>query len=306
MSSSVDHAVAGALAGMAAMAGTYPLTNWVASRQTGRPLQGLYAGLESALVGISAVNFLYYYVSHAIRRLFRARGVLYLSVPQSLVANVVAGIIACVATNPIWVANTKMSLARKAGQGREAGQSGDQGGQSADKKQEPDTDEAEQIQQIQHELKYTNTLSTLVEIYKEGGVQELMAGLTPALILVSSPVIQFTLYEQIKNVIIKRRGHRADSITAKDALIWGSVTKLVALMITYPYYTLRARLHMDTHNLSMVAMVKKLYKEEGLASFYGGLNAKLVQSVLNAGLVFYLKEIFINFRHKQTNTKKTI
>lgn len=264
-SGSVNHAIAGSAAGCAAMALTYPLASWTTARQSRSPqvesvVKSAYAGLESALLGISTVNFLYYYVYNALRGLLLRRGgrYVYLTVSQSLFTSVVAGVVSRILTNPIWVANTKMTLSR--------GKDGRDG---------------------------ASTISTIVSIYREGGVRELMSGLAPALVLVASPVIQFTMYEQIKNVIIRRRGG-GKSLSANDALLWGGVTKLAAILVTYPYYTLRTRMHMDRENLSLTAMTKKMYYEEGVKGFYGGLDAKLVQSVVNACLVFYLKEHAMN------------
>lgn len=269
--SSIQHAIAGSVAGMAAMAATYPLASWTTARQTSKKPRGLYAGLESALVGISAVNFLYYYVYNLLKMMLKRRGYVYLNVSQSLFTSIVAGLVSRIISNPIWVANTKMTL-------------------STTKTVDDDNDNNNK-----------STLSTILSIYKTGGLTELMSGLAPALVLVSSPVIQFTLYEQVKNYIVKKHSKPLDP---NNALIWGGLTKLIAILLTYPYYTLRSRMHMDNKKLTLLQMTKKMYNEEGLKSFYGGLDAKLVQSVINAALVFYIKEQIMKVLSLRGNSRR--
>lgn len=292
--SSLSSAIEGALAGMAAMGATYPLASLTTAWQTKSRAKGHYAGLESALWGIAVVNFVYYYVYAALKGALRRRGIKYLNVSQGLVVSLVAGIVSRIVSNPVWVANTRATLGRL--------------GKKPEKKPKEEAEDEKSLQNdpaksalstiscsiAEHISACTpSTLSTIVNIYKCEGVAGLMSGLSPALVLVASPVVQFTLYEQISNVF-------PVGFSPKEALLWGGFTKLVAIMVTYPYYTLRTRLHVRPE-AGMLEMTKEMYKEGGLGTFYAGLDAKLAQSVVNAGLLFYIKAQLASMRRRRAN-----
>lgn len=48
-------------------------------------------------------------------------------------------------------------------------------------------------------------LQTIQSILKTGGLPALWRGLGPALVLVINPVLQYTVFEQLKNVLVRRR-----------------------------------------------------------------------------------------------------
>ena len=49
----------------------------------------------------------------------------------------------------------------------------------------------------------------MVNIVEQDGVGALFAGVLPALVLVINPIIQYTIFEQIKNIIIAKDGPKA-------------------------------------------------------------------------------------------------
>lgn len=236
-----------------------------------------YSGLESALIGIVAVNFVYYYVYNIVgiylKKINSKNSANGLNIKDSLITGLTAGVVSRVVTNPIWVANTRMTVKKK---------------QTNDNSQ----DDEKTDKQIKTSNK--NTFKIMYEIYQNEGFDGLFSGLGPALILVSSPVIQFTIFEQLKNLLIKfRKGKQlnlSNNITPIDALILGSLGKFIAILITYPYYTIRSRMHLSSQNVNSFKFLINIIKNEGIGSLYGGLNAKILQSVLSAGLVFYFKE----------------
>ena len=237
---------------------------------------GLYAGLESALYGIMLTNFIYYYFYELTSNVFlrtnalnkrKGRG---LSTIQSIITGMVAGAFTCIGSNPFWVANTRMMTAKK------------ENSTSADRVS-------------------NSTFRMLVEIVKQDGVGTLFAGVLPALVLVINPIIQYTIFEQVKNVIMLRGGRK--SFTAVKAFFIGAFGKLIATSLTYPYITLKSRMHVkkkkiQSHDgseekekkLSMFEEMKKIVLEEGIEGLYGGLTVKLTQSISTAAFLFYFKE----------------
>jgi len=124
-----------------------------------------------------------------------------------MAAGALAGSATVLITNPIWVVNTRMT-ARK----REALPTA--GAEVPKKTQAP------------------TTWATLTELVKEEGFAALFAGVLPALVLVINPILQYTIFEQLKNIIERRRKSR---LAPTDAFLLGALGKLFATGITYPY-----------------------------------------------------------------------
>jgi adenine nucleotide transporter 17 len=76
-----------------------------------------------------------------------------------------------------------------------------------------------------------SAFGTLSKIISEDGVYALWQGIIPALVLVINPIIQYTAFEKMKAVLLKRK----KSLTNADFFILGALSKLAATGITYPY-----------------------------------------------------------------------
>jgi len=277
-SDNVAHALAGAGGGLLSMALTYPLITLstraqVEKRkaQTGtldaarrildrEGVAGLYAGLDSALFGISVTNFVYYYWYEWSRSFFqRSTGKTRLSTLESMAAGALAGSATVLITNPIWVVNTRMTAREN---------------------------EAELPNGVKR--KAPSTISTVLKIVREDGFLRLFAGVLPALVLVINPILQYTIFEQLQQVIAKRR-----KVSAWDSFLLGALGKLAATSITYPYITVKSRAHVaakEGPKLGMTATLQKIYREEGVGGLYGGIGPKVTQSVLTAAFLFAFKD----------------
>jgi adenine nucleotide transporter 17 len=163
--------------------------------------------LESALFGISVTNFVYYYWYEFTRAVFEkaaiqgGRASKKLTTVESMIAGAIAGSATVLITNPIWVINTRMT-ARKS--------------------------EAEETLPGAKKPK-ASTLSTLMDLLRQEGPKALFAGVLPALVLVINPILQYTIFEQLKNVVERRR-----RMTPKDAFYLGALGKIMATSLTYP------------------------------------------------------------------------
>lgn len=132
------------------------------------------------------------------------------------------------------------------------------------------------------------TWATLMSLINEEGVGALWQGVGPALVLVINPIIQYTIFEQLKNVIEKRR-----KLTPWDAFALGALGKLIATGSTYPYITLKARMQLRqkaTDQYTFLSGFAKIMKDEGVSGLYKGIGPKILQSVLTAALLFAFKE----------------
>jgi solute carrier family 25 (peroxisomal adenine nucleotide transporter), member 17 len=267
-SDNIAHALAGAGGGLIAMTLTYPLITLStraqveASRSSTSLLEtikhiirregftGLYAGLDSALFGISVTNFIYYYWYEWTRAFFEkaaekaGRASKKLTTVESMIAGAIAGSATVMLTNPIWVVNTRMTTRK------EQEEEILPGGEKRPQRKAP------------------STIGTLMSLIRDEGATSLFAGVMPALVLVINPILQYTLFEQLKNTLEKRR-----RVTPTDAFYLGAIGKLAATTITYPYITVKSRAHVATKNQPVEGMWKslnKIVKEEGVSGLYKG------------------------------------
>lgn len=209
-------------------------------------VSGLYSGLESALFGISVTNFVYYYWYEWTRAAFEKASLQAgrskkLTTVESMIAGAIAGSATVLLTNPIWVVNTRMT-ARK-----EASEEALPGAKPAKK---------------------PSTIGTLLSIIREEGFMRLFAGVMPALVLVINPILQYTFFEQLKNILERKR-----RVTPTDSFYLGAAGKLLATSITYPYITVKSRMHVagkDGPKENMFQSFSKILKEEGWGGLYGG------------------------------------
>lgn len=165
-----------------------------------------------------------------------------LTTVESMMAGALAGSATVLLTNPIWVVNTRMTTRKS----------------ESDEQDLPGSTPA----------KASSTLSTLLALIREEGPLRLFAGVAPALVLVINPILQYTVFEQMKNVLEKKR-----RVTPKDAFYMGALGKLLATSITYPYITVKSRMHVagkDGPRESMLTTFRRIISEEGYSGLYGG------------------------------------
>lgn len=229
-SDNVAHALAGAGGGLLSMAITYPLVTLstraqVESKKTHQStletikaiidregVSGLFAGLDSALFGIGVTNFVYYYWYEWSRSFFERNALANgrpskrLTTLESMAAGALAGSATVFCTNPIWVVNTRMT---------------------ARKREEADTD-VEKAGGERRVVKRPSTIGTLMKMLNEEGFSSLFAGVLPALVLVANPILQYTIFEQLKNMLERRRKTKAGPY---DAFVLGAIGKLFATTI---------------------------------------------------------------------------
>lgn len=135
-----------------------------------------------------------------------------------------AGSATVLITNPIWVVNTRMTARKRAVVPDDAA--------AADKPSSSSGLPTLQDPTGRSSTKAPTTLSTIHQLFREGGFRQFFAGVIPALVLVINPILQYTIFEQLKNLLERRKKR---SVTPQDAFFLGAMGKLVATALTYPY-----------------------------------------------------------------------
>ena len=201
-----------------------------------------------------------------------------------MIAGALAGSATVLITNPIWVVNTRMTA----------------------RKSESDD---ESLPGVEKPKKKPSTIATLLSLLRDEGASSLFAGVIPALVLVINPILQYTIFEQLKNVVEKRR-----RVKPRDAFFLGALGKLAATSITYPYITVKSRMHVASKNGpndNMFQSLRRIIHEEGWAGLYKGkeprrsggkigrkavliyvpgIGPKVTQSVITAAFLFAFKD----------------
>ncbi|TFK28766.1 peroxisomal membrane protein [Coprinopsis marcescibilis] len=287
MSDSAIHAVAGAAGGIVAMTATYPLiflSTRAAVETKSEPksvyqavidiikregVLGLYSGLDSSLLGIAITNGVYYYFYERTREaLLRSKTSKGLSTLESMLTGLIAGSATTIISNPIWVVQTSQAV-------RTMG---------------TDPNQPAVVKKL-------GFLESAKNIIAKDGVAAFWRGIGPALILVMNPIIQYTVFEQLKNFLITRRtsrlraaGGAAVAVAALsdwDFFLLGALSKLAATSFTYPYIVVKSRLQAgSTKYKSSLDGLLTILKEEGVEGLYKGIGSKIVQSVLTAAILF--------------------
>ena len=164
----------------------------------------------------------YYYFYEGSRNIIlKARtGSKGLSTLESMLAGLIAGSATTVISNPIWVVQTTQAVYSMS------------------------EDKAAAQAQGSPPARRPGILQTVQHILRKDGPLAFWRGLGPALVLVMNPIIQYTVFEQLKNFLITGRTAKLRAAGQKTAVavlsdwdyfLLGALSKLVATSSTYPY-----------------------------------------------------------------------
>lgn len=239
----------------------------------------LYSGLSSALVGVGASSAVYFFFYYSLKSLVLAQsGARSMGPLHNLLVASVSGVLNVFITLPIWLVNTRMTVQRGPQQ-------------------------------------YRGLWDAVRRIHAEEGFAGFYRGLLPSLILVSNPAIQFVVYEQCIRIMSKRAAAAAALATAAQGVavaggaaaasaapavvhlsslqyfMLGAFAKAVATVATYPYQVVKSRQQASrSGDQSTWALCLRMWREEGPAAFFNGMNAKMSQTVLNSAFMFAVYE----------------
>ncbi|XP_057672947.1 peroxisomal membrane protein PMP34 [Corythoichthys intestinalis] len=280
------HAVSGAMGSVTAMTVFFPLDTArlrlqvdEKRRATSTPAilaeiikeEGLlapYRGWFPVICSLCCSNFVYFYCFHSLKTswLKGQRSAPY----TDLLLGIAAGVVNVLVTTPLWVVNTRLKL---------------QGSKFHNTDIQP--------------TNYQGIMDAFVQIIRDEGVGALWNGTFPSLLLVLNPAIQFMIYEGLKRQL--RKGVPRE-LASFEVFMIGAVAKAVATTVTYPLQTIQSILRFGQFNkstskstlLSSFMAVKCLLvnrvRKFGMLGLFKGLEAKLLQTVMTAALMFLLYE----------------
>ncbi|KAM3863908.1 peroxisomal membrane protein PMP34 [Diretmus argenteus] len=231
-------------------------------------LLAIYRGWFPVICSLCCSNFVYFYCFHSLKASW-LRG--HKSAPsRDLIIGIAAGVVNVLVTTPLWVVNTRLKL---------------QGSNFRNADIRPTS--------------YSGILDAFVQIVRDEGLGALWNGTLPSLLLVLNPAIQFMIYEGLKRQL--RRGVYKE-LSSVEVFLIGAVAKAVATTSTYPLQIVQSILRFGQINeptdrsqlLTSLRTIKCLLvnrmRKYGVLGLFKGLEAKLLQTVLTAALMFLLYE----------------
>uniref|UniRef100_A0A8C9T000 Solute carrier family 25 member 17 n=1 Tax=Scleropages formosus TaxID=113540 RepID=A0A8C9T000_SCLFO len=227
-----------------------------------------YRGWFPVICSLCCSNFVYFYCFHSLKASW-LRG--QRSTPgRDLVFGIASGVVNVLVTTPLWVVNTRLKL------------------QGAKFRNED-----------LHSTHYTGILDAFEQIVRQEGVSSLWNGTVPSLLLVLNPAVQFMIYEGLKRQLWKGV-HR--ELSSLEVFVIGAIAKAIATTVTYPLQTVQSILRFGQHRQqtdrswllsslrSIVYLLTNRVRKHGIMGLFKGLEAKLLQTVLTAALMFLLYE----------------
>ena len=153
-------------------------------------------------------------------------------------------------------------------------------------------------------------LAILCTMLGEGdGLRGMYKGIQAYTVLCLKPSIQYTVFEQVKEVMLARkrllRGassssrQREETLTATEAFLLGMVARTVATVAVFPYLRAKVMLQSQKNNdssanngekISIPSMILKMYADGGLSECFQGIGPELTRGVFSAALMLMCKE----------------
>ena len=95
------------------------------------------------------------------------------------------------------------------------------------------------------------------------------------------------------------KGRNRTTLTAPESFLLGMVARTVATVVVFPY--LRAKVVLQTsqdmQELSIAALLTKMYKEQGIRGCFQGLGPELTRGIFSAALMLMIKEQIASLVH---------
>uniref|UniRef100_A0A0D9UZD1 Uncharacterized protein n=1 Tax=Leersia perrieri TaxID=77586 RepID=A0A0D9UZD1_9ORYZ len=116
-------------------------------------------------------------------------------------------------------------------------------------------------------------LEAIAEIGKEEGLKGYWKGNLPQVIrIVPYSAVQLFSYEVYKKIFRRKDGE----LSVFGRLAAGACAGMTSTLVTYPLDVLRLRLAVESGHSTMSQVAMNMLRDEGLASFYGGLGPSLI------------------------------
>ncbi|KAH7859033.1 hypothetical protein Vadar_030689 [Vaccinium darrowii] len=149
----------------------------------------------------------------------------------------------------------------------------------------------------------------LWESLSEGTWSEAFSALDISLLLTANPSIQYTVFDQLKQRLLKGRPSKkngtessSEALSAFSAFVLGAVSKCVATCLTYPAIRCKVMIQaaesdedgtkeaQPKSRKTIADAILMIWEREGPLGFFKGLESQILKTVLSSALLLMVKE----------------
>ena len=133
-------------------------------------------------------------------------------------------------------------------------------------------------------------LASILRLYEEEGWDGCFKGLGASLVLCSNPSIQFAVYENLRERVLRRYNF----LTPYQSFMMGAFAKAVATVVTYPVQVVQSRARLvGAGNEGVLSVLQGIVKNEGITALFRGIVPKLLQTCSTSAFIFLVYEQFL-------------
>ncbi|TPX61725.1 hypothetical protein PhCBS80983_g00997 [Powellomyces hirtus] len=232
-------------------------------------ITGLYSGLGAGLFGTVASAFSYFYFYSYVRGSYQKRVPGDISTGMELILGAISGAMSQICTLPVAVVTTRQQTSAK-----------------------------------DEKLSFVGTMQRIIH---DEGPAGLWRGLQASLVLCVNPAITYGSFERLKTLYLLRIGDTTGRLSAGQTFVIGALSKALATVVTYPYIMAKVKMqwkppkHVATLSQkdrdavtykSSIDILQKVFKKEGLAGWYNGLQPQIIKAVICQAILFVCKDQF--------------
>jgi len=142
-------------------------------------------------------------------------------------------------------------------------------------------------------------MAILLTMLSKDNKKDWYKGITAYYLLCFKPALQYTIYEQVKQVVLANRKNK--TLSAAEAFVLGMIARTVATVVVFPF--LRAKVLMQTakrenigssdaacSSSSTMDVLSQQFKKGGVAAIYFGIGPELSRGILSSALMLMIKE----------------
>jgi len=232
-------------------------------------VRGLYSGCALGMIGATIAWASYMYVYTEVKLFYekeeklKGHGIDAFQSWPIIVASLTGGICTQIITTPIWLVKTRL-----------------------------------QLNSLGDKPHYTGTIDAFKKIYKIEGFLGFYKGLIPSLFTTVHGLVQFFVYEKLTYSISKNSWYKSWNPAENNksfmsgylAFFSGFISKICALLVTYPFMTIRTRLQAKDSNHHFIKSISFLLRNEGVFGFYKGISPSLMRLPIHSACFFLFYE----------------
>ncbi|KAL7692252.1 putative mitochondrial carrier domain protein [Plasmopara halstedii] len=146
-------------------------------------------------------------------------------------------------------------------------------------------------------------------VIKESGVGGLYKGLGAYFVLCLQPAIQYTIFERLKSIYLRKYDVASQTLGALEAFVLGALARSIATLTLFPYIRAKVLMQVNKTQIAATQLIRnqtdtcaesgketimstllRVYSEEGPLALYRGLGPEITRGALSSALMLMIKE----------------